>query len=159
MSEPEEYMIEKLCEAMIACARARELVPSEWDDAKHDALRHQLTVAMGLLEPPGMSFSISKNVETLQWEACCYAVDNNSVDWETRCKRAERTISVATRLTGYALFGRTVLKKIGELLNSHDAQHYKHKLPAQFKEHMDSGRQALEEVLDAVGDDGVSPWL
>ena len=159
MSEPEEYMIEKLCEAMVACAKARELVPSEWDDSRRDELRHQLTVAMGLLEPPGMSFSVSKDMQTLRWEAFCYSVENRPAEWETEYKQAERTIGLATRLTGYALFGRTVLKRVCELLNSRDAQHYKHKLPAEFKEHMDSGRQALEEVLDAVGDDGVSPWL
>ena len=159
MGEPEDYFIEKLCDALAACARARELVPLEWDEETQDEVRRQIAVAMGLVQPPGMEFGVLKDPETLRWEAWCYVMDDKSMEWEAGYRKAERATSAAMRLTGYALFGQVVLKRITKLLSLPDAQRHKHKLSAQFGKRISSGQRALQEVLDAVGDDGVYLWL
>ena len=159
MSEPEDYFAEELSRALAACAKARELVPPEWDEETQDEVQHQITVAMGLLQPLGMSFCVLKDPETLRWEAWCHAVDDGSAEWETGCKKAARATSTAMRLTGYALFGQVLLKRVQKLLSSPDAERHEHKLSAQFGKRLSSGQRALQEVLDVVGDDGVYSWL
>ena len=159
MGEPEDYFIEKLCDALAACARARELVPSEWDAETQDDVRRQIAVAMGLLQPPGMAISVTKGRETLRWDTCLFDMDDDRTDSGRPINQEHRVRSVASRLTAYARLAQSILTRLEQLLQSYEARAYRAKLTPEEGANFLASSKTISTVLHALGDDGIYPWL
>jgi len=147
MSTPEDHFIERVGNALTDCAELRDIVPPEWEDGVREQVRRNIAVAMGLIQHPGLPMSVEWNQQTLAWELLA----GGSGDTETE--------KAATRLAAYSMLAMTFLGKLCELLDSDEAGVYRSRLAAGERQRLDTAAEALRAVAEAVGDDGVYPWL
>ena len=154
MGSPDDYFVEKTGKALVACAELRDLIPAEWEQNVQERVRRDIAVAMGLLQHPEMVVCVTHDRGALRRDAQVVDVDLGGLPTQEKSLR-----TTASRLTAYASLTHRLLEKVPKLLDSPDGQYYAAKLLAKDREHFARGTEAVRAVLNAVGDDGIFPWL
>ncbi len=152
--EQADVFFDRIGKALIACVQARECVPMDWNDDNQDRMRQHIALAMGLLQPPGATVGVFGDPQTEQLST---AAGDIKPDSTLDCERRVRALPI--RVAAYAILGQTVVKNLKRLLNTYDAQRYEANLPPEIRKQLDAAAECFRAIDDAVGDDGVYPWL